>query len=206
MESPNLIITSPHAKCDIISEERSCDYAAALAGKTLCAALDKYKLTYVYLPGDEFRRDWDLNRKVSRSTKYRTTLESIIKESATHSSMGHSLLVDVHSFPNNYMDAAGKINFFAKGEVAPDVVFLQSGRDLYNGGSLTDSLSSVVLKAGLKTKIIRGITVNDIMNNANEHSISAILIEFNEKYNKYPEKMAKLCQLIAKCIHNMSGS
>jgi hypothetical protein len=202
MEPPNLIITSPHAKCDIISEERSCDYAAALAGKTLCTALDKYKLTYVYLPGDEFRRDWDLNRKISRSTKYRTTLESIIKESATST----SLLLDVHSFPDEYLDKAGKINFFSKGETPPSVVLLQGPHNFYNGISLTDTLSSAITKAGLKTKIIVNIAVNDIMNQANEYSVPAILIEFNEKYNKYPEKLAKLCKLIAKCIHDMSAS
>jgi hypothetical protein len=196
MKGLNVILTSPHAKCDLMAEKRGCDFAAALAGKSMCMAMDKCKLKYTYLPGDEYRKDHDLNRKPSRATKYRTNLELIMKDL----SGSPCLLLDIHSFPDYYMDEAGDINFFAKDEVAPDVVFLQGPNNSYNGHSLTDLLSTAASKAKLKTKIIKGIVVNDIMNHANEHSIPSVLIEFNEKYNNDPEKLDKLCLLLSKTI------
>lgn len=201
MERGHIIITSPHAKCDLTAKKRGCDFAAALAGKSMCAAMDKCKLQYTYLPGDEYRKDHDLNRKPSRATKYRSNLELIMKDV----SESPCLLLDVHSFPDYYMDEAGDINFFAKDEVAPDVVFLQGPNNLYNGSLLTDSLLTAVSKAKLKTKIIKGITVNDIMNHAHEHSIPSVLIEFNEKYNNDPGKLDKLCMLIAKTVCALSS-
>lgn len=199
MEPINLIITVPHAKCDFMAKKRGCDFAAALAGKSICNALNKCKLKYVYFQGNEFRCNYDLNRKPSRSTKYRTALESVIKNSSSN----NSLLLDIHSFPDYYMDEAGDINFFAKNEVAPDIVFLQGPNNTFNEVSLTESLFASIKKAELKTKIIKGIIVNDIMNNANEYSIPAVLLEFNEKYNKDPEKLDRICELIVRTIRDI---
>jgi hypothetical protein len=56
------------------------------------------------------------------------------------------------------------------------------------------------LKAGLRSKIITGITVNDIMNQGAEHDIPAVLLEFNEKYLKDPDSLYKICELIAGVI------
>lgn len=199
---PDLVVTAPHSQCDMLAPNRACDLAAALAGQSLCLAMQKQNLSCVYLPGDEFRRDHDLNRKPSRSTKYRKGLESVMKGvSSVRPSSGHTpLLLDVHSFPDYYMEEAGDINFFAKGEKAPDIVLLQGPKNMYNEASLTDVLFHSLSRAGLQTKIIKGILVNDIMNQANEYGISGILLEFNEKYNKEPEKLRRICETIVKTI------
>jgi hypothetical protein len=194
-----VIVSSPHSLCDPTVKKRECDLAAGLAAQFLCDALRAHagKIDHIYLQGDEYRRNHDLNRKVSRGTPYRKRLAAVM---SAEKFSPRRLLLDVHSFPDEYLDAAGDINFFKKGEVAPNIVLLEGPKDSFDGSSLSRSLWMACLKAGLRSKIITGITVNDIMNQGAEHDIPAVLLEFNEKYLKDPDSLYKICELIAGVI------
>lgn len=192
MNIPNLIITIPHGKCDMISPHRACDLAAALAGQIFYSVADLHGFTCAYFPGDEFRIKHDLNRKPSRSTSYRKRLTSFL----TSAQKSDCLLFDIHSFPNYYMKEAGDVNFFRQGEIAPDMVILEGPFNVWRNMPLAQMIYETLYDAGFKTKIIRGIAVNDILSHASEHSIPGVLLEYNEKFNRDPKTLEKICSII----------
>lgn len=191
-----LIVSSPHALCVKNSKKRSCDSAAGLASQVFYYAADDYnKLNCIAFPGDEYRINHDLNRKASRNTPYRQRLEQFLQQC----DKAASITIDIHSFPNEYLIAAGNINFFKQGEIAPDIVILEGPRDVYKGKSLSHSIYSA-LHDKIECKIIRGISVNDILNNSAEHAISGVLLEFNERFNDNPDQLFDLCSIIASVL------
>lgn len=200
MNLPTLLVTSPHAKCDLSHPKRMCDLAAALAGQTMLEEAAKNELNCLYFPGDVYRYTHDLNRKRSRHTNYRQSLLKHIKKL----SKLDSVLLDIHSFPNYYMDEAGDINFFRKGESPPEIVLIQGPLNIYRNRRLTNLLYSILSKKGVRVKILDGISVNDILNQASEHNIPGILIEYNESFNKKPKFLAHVCKLILDGIIHVS--
>lgn len=201
MSLPNIVITSPHAKCDLSHPKRACDLAAALAGQMMAEEAEKHELNYVYFPGNVYRAEHDLNRKKSRKTEYRQKLLRQIKKL----SKSRSVLLDIHSFPNYYMDEAGDINFFRKGETPPDIVLIQGPLNLYENRQLTALLYSVLSKRGIRVKILDGISVNDILNQAAENRLPGILIEYNESFNRRPKLLAEICKTIIESIIHVSS-
>lgn len=192
MASPTLIITSPHAKCDLLHPKRMCDLAAALAGQVMTEEAGKYGLEHFYFPGDVYRHDHDLNRMPSRKTNYRKkVLKQIEKLSGTN-----AILLDIHSFPNYYMDEAGDINFFRKGETPPEIVLIRGPLDTYRNKRLANLLHSALSRRKVRVKILEGISVNDILNQTSEHNIPGILIEYNESFNKNPNSLLQICRII----------
>lgn len=196
MSFPNLIITSPHAKCDLLHPKRICDLAAGLAGQVIVEEAEKYGLSYSYFPGDVYRFEHDLNRKKSRHTNYRQKLLTRIRKL----SKMDSVLLDIHSFPNYYMEEAGDINFFRKDEIPPEIVLIQGPLNVYRNKKLTNILYSVLSEYGIRVKILSGISVNDILNQASEHNIPGILIEYNESFNRKRKQLSKICNMIIDCI------
>lgn len=192
MNIPNLLITTPHGKCDMLSPHRACDLAAALAGQVFCSVADSYGFKYTYFPGDEFRVNHDLNRKPSRSTSYRKRLTSFL----TSTRDSECLLFDIHSFPNYYMKEAGDVNFFRQGEIAPDIVILEGPSNTWRNIPLAQIIYETLHNAGFRTKIIRGIAVNDILTHAGEHSIPGVLLEYNERFNRDPKTLKKICSVV----------
>lgn len=186
-----IIISSPHSMCKP-SNERICDTAAGISAKYICAMLADCKNSrFIYLPSTEFRSDHDLNRVSSRDTVYRKILRNIMKISPKG-----GLLLDVHSFPNYYMEEAGDINFFKKGEIPPEIVLLTGPNDMFQGISLSGVLLNNLKLNGVDCKIISDIKVLDILNEANENNIPGILLEFNEKFSVGGERLAKICKII----------
>ena len=201
MNLPTLLITSPHAKCDLLHPKRTCDLAASLAGQTMSEEAEKCGLEYFYFPADVYRSQHDLNRKPSRTTNYRQKELKQIKKLSNQ----NSLLLDIHSFPNYYMDEAGDINFFRKGETPPEIVLIQGPLNIYRNRKLTNLLYSILSKRGIRVKILGGISVNDILNQSAEHNIPGILIEYNESFNNHPKLLASICKTILDCIIHISS-
>ncbi len=194
-----LIVSAPHSRCPENSKIRLCDTAAGLAASTFCRAAEVSKrIRCILLPGDEFRVNHDLNRKTSRDTPYRKRLEKIFQEMPSR-----CLVTDIHSFPDYYMKEAGDINFFKPGETPPELVILQGPMDVYRGKSLCNVVYDALIKAKVHCKIVRGITVNDILNNGAEHSIAGALFEFNEKFNEDPDRLYKICRVITKTLASL---
>ena len=202
MNLPDLIVTTPHGKCDMMNTKRSCDLAAALAGQILCSVAQAQGVSYAYLPGDEFRLHHDLNRRASRETPYRRQLADLL--GAVRDS--GSLLIDVHSFPDYYMKEAGNINFFKQGETPPDIVVLEGPANTWHGRPLAQTLYDALHNAGLRVRLLRGITVNDIMQQAAEHDVPGVLLEYNEAYNRDPESLKRACQVVLSVLRGMAAS
>jgi hypothetical protein len=181
-----------------------CDIAASTSARMFCSTAKKKGMNCSYIEGDELRHNHDLNRKSSRSTLFRKALTSLMKEAKESVSCVHCpqglLLVDIHSFPNYWMEEAGDINFFKPGEIPPEIVILQGPMDKLGKGSITISLYSFLRRHEVRVKVIKGITVNDIMNEASDLKIPAVLLEFNEGLLRDPQRMAFICSVLAESI------
>lgn len=193
-----VILSSPHALCPS-SEKRKCDIVAGDAAECLRYELAKYSpdIKCICVQGNEYRHDHDLNRTVSRNTQYRRRLSEIITTSKKS-----AIIVDVHSFPNYWMKEAGDINFFKKTELAPDIVILEGKHDMCNGISISKTLCNN-LRTKYNCKIISGITVNDILNEASEYNIPGVLLEFNEKYKDDVDGLKIMCRYIVYMLSSM---
>lgn len=194
----SLIITSPHAACINNTHIRTCDLAAGMAGSMFHQICEKNKIKSIYLEGNEFRYKHDLNRKTSRTTKFRKELQNILLRE------NPKLLIDIHSFPNYRIEDAA-VNFFENGENPPDIVFLRSPLDIFRSNktnkrySICNTLFNC-LSRNCKCKILEGITVNDILNNCYELNIPGILIEINEKFTQESDKLEPILNCIIKEI------
>lgn len=193
-----VILTSPHAKCNIYDGKRHCDTVAGVSADVLGGTLLNAGVACVKITGNEYRVDYDLNRTAGRVTSFRKRLSAIL--SAAGSS--RTLLMDIHSFPNYWMEEAGDINFFKRGETAPDIVLLKGPRDVFRGKFLCDFFISK-LKENFNCKIIEGIKVNDIMNEASEYDVGGILLEFNEKYKDDLAGLNCLCGAIGEVVKEL---
>jgi hypothetical protein len=197
-----LIITAPHQLCKP-SKNRVCDTAAGTATQEIVEILKlNNSFNSIVLFGDEHRHDHDLNRKISRHTPFRKKLDDIFNTSSNPKNNLNTLILDIHSFPNEYLDEAGDINFFKKGEKAPDIVFLQGPLDIFFDKSLCNTLY-ISLQRYFTCKIIKNIHVLDILNNANDHQIPGVLLEFNEKFNYDKNALNFMCSIILNTIHRM---
>ena len=191
-----LILTSPHSKCPE-DTERKCDLVAGLSSKIFNEICIKKGIPCIYLPGDDYRHNHDLNRQNSRKTNYRINLNNILKMNSPEKSLVNALVLDIHSFPNYRIEAAGDNNLFKKGEIPPDIVFLKGPKDQYkfNGKviNLCDTLYKKLNKDftnKINCKIREHLTVLDILNNASEYEIPGVLIEINEKYLENPNLLS----------------
>lgn len=196
----NILVSSPHAMC-LPGKKRMCDIAASAAARAFFNAVEAAGMKCTYIEGNELRHNHDLNRKPSRSTLFRKALTSMMKEAKDRvpcvQCPAGLILVDVHSFPNYWMEEAGDINFFKPGEVPPEIVILQGPMDGFGGLSLTSTLYDSLREHSVRVKVVRGITVNDIMNEASDSMISAVLLEFNEGLLEEPRRLAFICSIVS---------
>ena len=196
-----LIVTSPHALCPNKTTNRMCDLAAGVSADIFCNIAKLFKaLSCLNIKGNEYRHNHDLNRNPSRNTLFRQKLTGIFQ-----SYKNDTIIIDMHSFPDYWDPAAGDINFFKKDEKAPDIAILQGKLDNYKGISLSKTLFATLTRSGINTKLITGIKVNDIMNNAAENDIPGVLIEVNEKYNHNTEELAQICDIILTALNTIAN-
>lgn len=193
-DNMSIIITSPHSLCKP-SKERTCDLAAKRAATSICSILQLKHQKWLYFPSIELREQHDLNRSSSRSTQYRTTVRNVMKSTSPG-----TLLLDIHSFPNEYLDEAGDINFFKKGEKPPEFVIMEGSNDVFHGTKLSQLLCNNLKRLGVDCKIVSGVKVLDILNEAAEFKICGVLLEFNEDLQQ--KRMDLICSWIIDSIMN----
>ena len=112
-------------------------------------------------------RQVDLNRFVSRASRYRKALRAAFKKEKP------SILLDIHSFPP---DRA--LQFRVDPAVAPDIVFLTgpNPRSLALSRRLARAIRAK--QPGLVVSILKGSRANDVMREFAD--TPATLIEFSE--------------------------
>jgi hypothetical protein len=191
-----IILTTPHAHCPKGSKIRLCDLAASISGDIFNECCTKKGINTIYLKGNEYRYNWDLNRKESRNTNFRKELTKLLSGKEKP-----KLLLDIHSFPNERIEEAGDINFFSKNETAPDIVLLRGPSDIKFCNGKRKSICNEIFTClqnikDIKIKVIDGITVNDILNETHENEIPGILIEINEKFNNDHKNLFPIVECI----------
>lgn len=197
--STTLIVSAPHQLCKP-NTPRMCDLAAGIATEMFCQAAIRHRnLECMVLLGDEHRVNHDLNRKVSRGTPFRKKLDQLLSMAEG----SNCVVIDIHSFPDKYLVEAGDINFFKQGEIAPEIVLLHGPLDEFRGKSICNTIYKALVKGKITSKIIRGITVNDILNQSSEYDLSGILIEFNEKFKSEPDRLYDICKIIASSLSSI---
>lgn len=198
-----LVVTSPHAKCPD-SKERMCDLAAERAANVFCEIANQLGFTCYYFQGDEYRFHYDLNRSTSRNTKYRKDLKKTLEK--LYNDKTDTIIIDIHSFPNYWIPEAGDINFFKKNETAPDAVMLIGRNDRYKNWSIGESFAKSLNNNGIKTKVLPGIEVNDILNQSAEYKIPGTLVEINEKYLMNQNGLQEIFRAILRVIYSLTSS
>jgi hypothetical protein len=200
----NILLTVPHSVCDSIKDKdninHSCDSSAHESAILLCKSFINKGIDCICLASNEFRYKHDLNRKESRKTEYRNTLRTIMK------TKNPDILLDIHSYPNNYMDEARDANMFKKDEIPPDIILLKGKLDRsYKNNSLSESLYRNLKNNNINVKIIKDIDVLDIINEASEINIPGILIEINEKLTTSSNHslLIKIMNIIEKTIEEL---
>jgi len=181
------LITTPHATCNPQHPEieHTCDYSAHLVAIMISQRLEQLGGNNFYIKGDINRRHKDLNRKESRGSIFRDTVNSIIR------TFKNIVLIDVHSFPNYYIASAGDSNLFEPGEIPPDLVLLKSSNDLYNRQSLCSSLYKNLNK--FSVKIREKVEVIDLVQSV---QCPSILLEFNESMKDLPALVDAICEVL----------
>lgn len=191
--SLSVLLTVPHSLCiDDKNRSHTCDSSAKASAITLSHALEKIQISNLVILADENRTVHDLNRKNSRKTPFRQIISKILQQHPL-------LLLDIHSFPNEYLVEAGTNNLFKKGETPPDIVLLTGKKDRINDKSISEVLEENLKKYYL-VKIVHDINVVDIIANGAEEKVPGILIEINEKISLSHRSILNMMQHIAKCV------
>lgn len=196
------IISVPHSFCPK-TEDRQCDLAAEKACDSICSVLNNHKdIKCLITKSDVKRSVHDLNRESSRHTGFRKTLVEQFNDYKDK----NTIVIDVHSFPDKYLDEAGDINFFKKGDEPFEIVLLSGPLDIYNGISISKTLYNVLKRNKIYTKIIDNIDVLDILNQSFEYNIPGILLEFNERFSSEinKQRLDQICNIVSKTIYTMS--
>jgi hypothetical protein len=158
---PQVVLTVPHSLCERPCRSgRTCDCVSGKRALQLELLLREAGVSVVRLSADNYRRDVDLNRWPARNTEYRRTIRRYLQ-----SAERPRLLLDIHSYPAE-TDRSG----WAENSL----VLLWEGAQLYPQSILELSRRSGAL-------LVRGER-NDIIDEAHENAVPAVLLEFNEDF------------------------
>jgi len=156
--TPRIVLSCPHAQCDIADdryEQHYCDWVAEDALKCMLQHLPKDNV--IHILGKDEREEHDLNRGPSRNRPFRKLLAKSINEGDVH--------IDVHSYPDTY-----KKDDWYKYDM---VIFV------HNDNELTNNIISAVKDGGFSIKSEAGDSVNDICNQVDAMGASTCLLEFS---------------------------
>ena len=154
-----VVLTVPHAVCR--NPQRDCDRLAEASARSLAADLAG-RVEVVLKIGNVYRPVGDLNRIETRRTPFR---EDVVKELSST-----SLLVDVHSFPATEDWGRGVSSEVVILDVAPNV----------GPASRWEELTTALQAKDVNALYLQGSKLNDIVVQAHEARVPAVLIEFNE--------------------------
>jgi len=166
----SVIVTVPHAVC-LNTFVRDCDRVAEKAARYLVRVLQQAGKHVDLFVGDVYRARGDLNRRPTRSTRFRRNISEMINDLSKSSG---GLLVDVHSFPDSETWGFDRDRSF---ELV--VLDLMPGADRWRE-SLVKRLRR---EYGVDVGYVMGSQENDIMLEARTAGLLAILLEFNESLN-----------------------
>lgn len=176
---PCVIVTTPHAMCNLSLTERNCDRMASYAATSLYQKIpyDKYLFFntasvsgfHIPLPdpnriflSDYPRSTVDLNRSVSRETTFRRSLSDLM-ERLHHENRSPVLVIDMHSFPHGSIDD-NEIDLLDEYTTHTDYVI---------------RLEYLLRSHGVHVGHYRG-NGNDIMAEARSYGFISVLCGFNE--------------------------
>lgn len=203
-KQPFVIITVPHASgCDQTVFNHYCDYYGEKVASVLSHAMRDVKVAneipFVSTIG---RRQTDMNRKWSRETEYRLSIDDAIGRAI---SLRYDVwVIDVHSFPPDYLPFSGSNN--------PDEQnkFIILDTRIEKPNYVTPYVRDLVhelLDKGIAIETMEGAhphpnvldeDTNDIMDSARTMGAKAFLIEANE--NTSNEVIAQTSKAIATFI------
>ena len=159
--SNQLILTCPHAQCEIPKKDYDkhlCDWIAEDSLMAILKHLGDEPNTKFFI-GKDVRMIWDLNRKRSRVRPFRKAVAEVIKPNDLH--------IDVHSYPNSDLtDNWHKYDF---------VLFKHGNIDLIN------SITHAVKEAGFTIMLLPADRINDMANHGTELGAHSCLLEFNSE-------------------------
>lgn len=156
-----LIITVPHGKCKPSNtpEQRNCDIVAKHVADRIYNQLSTIIPVQIH-HADIYRKEGDLNRIETFDTKWRKNISDNIKSG--------DILLDIHSFPNT-IQSFGTIN-----GIIPKIVLLDMDD---NHQQICDDVKVNIPL----TKYMTGSEKNDIVQDAMNKGVDAMLWEFNEE-------------------------
>lgn len=188
---PVIIVTAPHAMCNLALPERNCDRMAGYAATSLYQQIpyDKYLFfnssitssitSGLHLPDSHIfvseypRSTIDLNRFVSRETTFRRSLHDLFEDlhklrPLHHSNYSPVFVLDIHSFPPGSIDD-NEIDLLDEWTTHTDYVL---------------DLENFLRSHGVYVGHYRG-DGNDIMREARSYGFMSVLCEFNESLSHH---------------------
>jgi len=175
-----VIVTAPHGNKFLN------DVIAGHIIKHLVKLLDKTDIQYETFINEEPRSSGDQNRPPARDSPYREALRESLVE-------GADLLLDIHGFPNSTTSPF-------KGH---DIVVLRSYKTQGTLPAYYYYLLKNVSDPTMKVGLLPATAENDVVKEALEHGIPAILIEHNE--SQASELLAKIHCKCLKIIQVENG-
>jgi hypothetical protein len=187
-----IVITVPHATCPSDEDteawaatgNHACDFAGPRAALSLQATLvseGQPVFEIREIRGDLPRTVVDMNRFVSRGSLWRKRVADCLSPAAT------KCLVDAHSFPRDHVPFSGN-----------DVVeYTEGARARWQ-----EDLRAVIVGADgrFKCGFMSNPDTTDIIQDAHEHGVPAVLIEFSEGLDD--AALREACQRIARYLIN----
>ncbi len=175
-----IILTSPHSYCTNTSYiSHMCDFLAEKALTILQEKISNFEFIYVHKSNID-RRIIDLNRPISRNTRYRLSVDRILEKSDKHT----TVLLDIHSFP---------IGNFDNSEIA--ILWIHDS-------SFADNLEQYLNNHGIYSQKFLGSKINDIMYSAIQEGFqNSLLLEFNESLSN--SRLDYICSVIANFVYTM---
>ena len=175
-ETPIIILTIPHAKCNENHQvyEHTCDFSAPKAARRLQESFTKLGIQSIQHSSTINRTICDMNRWSCINTPYRRKLRNIVKQQ--QSKFNHDVFVlDLHSFPNKLFPQ--------------DELFILDSQFTGRERSSRPTTYSLNFKQYLKRE--KGISISIHRAKANKNSImeemtrklgiKSFLLEFNER-------------------------
>jgi hypothetical protein len=141
------------------------------AARSLAGTLEKDNpgdqvILYV---GNVYRETGDLNRRATRSTSFRQSIRHHLRN-------GTSLLLDIHSFPSDSSWAQEAVAV-TDGSIHDELVILDNkpGETAW-----VIELFRFLKGQGIRVLYRMGSLANDIVREARDHGVPAVLLEFHE--------------------------
>jgi len=183
-------VTVPHAACPPASDrpawaatgEHACDLCGPRSGRRLAEALrPRWRLGQVRLiEADVPRTTLDMNRRPSRGSAWRRGVADVLSGGSV------ACLIDAHSYPREYAPFFG----------CDVVLYTETERAV----ARWQSELALAVEAGgrLRCGMVANPDTTDLIQDAHERGVPAVLIEFSEGLDE--PSLRDACERIATCV------